>query len=117
MHDFIIDWLTWHLRCGAGADEGASSGVTAEVKVKAHQHVWLRKVLVTPLRILPYPETPEESNRILRQCASQCCVLSVYALRSLHYWTGNTRPCHYEKSIGWKGCERCARSAVLPVIS
>lgn len=30
--------------------------------------VYLRKVLVTPLRVLPYPETIEESNRIIRQC-------------------------------------------------
>ena len=32
--------------------------------------MWLRKVVVTPLRVLPFPETPEESNRILRQCVT-----------------------------------------------
>jgi hypothetical protein len=28
----------------------------------------LKKVLITPLRLLPYPATPEPSCRILRQC-------------------------------------------------
>jgi hypothetical protein len=39
--------------------------------------VWLLKVVVTPLRVLPYPETPEESNRILRQCAPLFAPFSV----------------------------------------
>jgi hypothetical protein len=59
---------------------------TAVVRaVKPQEQVWLRKVLVTPLRVLPYPETPEESNRILRQCV--ICftsgVLSCYAMVGL----------------------------------
>lgn len=32
--------------------------------------VYLRKVLITPLRVLPYAATPEESNRILQQYTS-----------------------------------------------
>jgi hypothetical protein len=42
-----------------------------EEEAATHGLVYLRKVLITPLRVLPYPATPEESNRILRQCAPQ----------------------------------------------
>lgn len=53
--------------------------------------LYLKKVLITPLRVLPYPATPEESSRILRQCAphsmkatassASCCSFSIFRNR------------------------------------
>lgn len=44
----------------------------SEKELSSEGLVYLRKVLITPLRVLPYPEIIEESNRIIRQCAFLC---------------------------------------------
>ena len=52
------------------SDEYISSSEDEEEAAGHEGLLYLRKVLITPLRVLPYPATPEESNRILRQYVS-----------------------------------------------
>ena len=61
---------------GVKGSKGSKGSKKAEQSAGDEGAVMLpRRVMVTPLRALPYTGVEEVSNRVIRRCASPCCAV------------------------------------------